>query len=222
MAPAEPEGDAYWQGFTALPAPRPWRRSYPAPMPDGSALWLPIRDLGETAIAGLIANQASFTVLDRLVGWLAAEAAPLAPSIVLGLPTLGHAVAPMLARALGHPGWAAAGYSRKLWYDEALSVPVSSITTPDARRLWLDPRLLPRLAGQRILLVDDVLSTGRSIQAGLALMRTAGLAPVGVGALMTQTERWKTGWDETIPVVRAFSTPLFRRTEEGWKEAAAP
>lgn len=220
MASAEPEGDAYWQDFAERPSPRPWQRAYPAPMPDGSALWLPIRDLGETAVAGLIANQASFAVLDRLVGWLAAEAAPLAPTVVLGLPTLGHAVAPMLARALGHSGWAAAGYSRKLWYDAALSVPVSSITTPDARRLWLDPRLLPRLEGQRILLVDDVLSTGRSIRAGLALMRTAGLAPVGVGALMTQTERWKTGWDETIPVVRAFATPLLRRTEEGWKEAA--
>jgi adenine/guanine phosphoribosyltransferase-like PRPP-binding protein len=211
---------AYWQDFADLPPPRPWRSSYPAAMPDGSALWLPIRELGATAIAGLIANQTSFPVLDRLVGWLAERAAPLAPDIILGLPTLGHAVAPALARALGHPRWAAAGYSRKLWYEDSLSVPITSITTPDHRRLWLDPRLLPWLEGRRILLVDDVLSTGRSIRAGLALMQAAGIAPIGVGTLMTQTERWRDGWNPAIPVVSAFATPLLHRTPQGWTETA--
>lgn len=212
---------AWWQDFAPMPQPGPglatWAERYPARMPDGSALWLPLRDLGATAVAGLIANQASFTVLDRLVAWLADRAAPLGADLVLGLPTLGHAVAAPLARALGHPSWAAAGYSRKLWYDEALSVPITSITTPEQRRLWLDPRLLPLLQNRRILLVDDVLSTGRSIRAGLALLRTAGLAPIGVAALMTQTDRWRDGWDPGLPVVSAFATPLFRRTPAGWE-----
>lgn len=210
----------YWQDFAEMPPPRPWRDSYPAAMPDGSALWLPIRDLGATGVAGLIANQASFPVLDRLVGWLADACAALRPDIVLGLPTLGHAVAPMLARALGHSRWAAAGYSRKLWYQEHLSVQIASITTPDHRRLWLDPRLLPWLEGRRVLLVDDVLSTGRSIRAGLALMRAAGIPPIGVAALMAQTDRWRAGWDASLPVVTAFATPLLHRTPQGWTETA--
>ena len=197
-----------------MPLAQPWRQAYPATMPDGSALWLPLRDLGATAVAGLIANQTSFPVLDRLVGWLAERCAAVQPDIIVGLPTLGHAVAPMLARALGHTRWAAAGYSRKLWYEEALSVPIASITTPDQRRLWLDPRLLPWLRGQRVLLVDDVLSTGRSIRAGLALLGRADIRPIGVAALMAQTDRWREGWPEHLPVLTAFATPLFRRAED--------
>ena len=209
-----PMTETYWQTFVPMPPVAPWRQAYPAAMPDGSALWLPLRDLGATAVAGLIANQTSFAVLDRLVGWLAERCAAVQPDIIVGLPTLGHAVAPMLARALGHTRWAAASYSRKLWYEEALSVPIASITTPDQRRLWLDPRLLPWLRGQRVLLVDDVLSTGRSIRAGLALLKRAGIAPIGVAALMAQTDRWREGWPEHLPVLTAFATPLFRRAED--------
>ena len=213
------EHGAFWQDFAPMPPHQPWRTAYPARMPDGSALWLPLRDLGETAVAGMIANQTSFAVQDRLIAWLAERAAPLQAEIVVGLPTLGHAVAPGLARALGHPRWAAAGYSRKLWYEERLSVSIASITTPDSRRLWLDPRVLAWLHGRRVLLVDDVLSTGRSIRAGLALLAAAGIRPVGVAALMTQTSRWQADWDTTLPVVSAFATPLFHRDANGhWIE----
>jgi adenine/guanine phosphoribosyltransferase-like PRPP-binding protein len=125
----------YWQDFLPAPPPRViWTADYAAPMQDGTALLLPLRDLGETAIAGLIANQAAFRVLDRLTAWLAERVGCFEPEIVLGLPTLGHAVAPALARALGHSNWVPAGFSRKLWYDEALSVAASSITSPQAGR----------------------------------------------------------------------------------------
>jgi adenine/guanine phosphoribosyltransferase-like PRPP-binding protein len=208
----------YWQDFLPAAPPRPiWTDDYAAPMPDGTALLLPLRDLGETAIAGLIANQAAFRVLDRLIAWLAGRVARFAPDIVLGLPTLGHAVAPALARALGHPNWVPAGFSRKLWYDEALSIPATSITSPGAgRRMWLDPRTLGRLQGRRVLLADDVLSTGRSMRAGLALLRQAGITPVAAAALMIQTDRWQADWPPAIPVAGAFATPLFTRHAEGW------
>ena len=62
-----PMTETYWQTFVPMPPVAPWRQAYPAAMPDGSALWLPLRDLGATAVAGLIANQTSFAVLDRLV-----------------------------------------------------------------------------------------------------------------------------------------------------------
>lgn len=218
-APPGPGG--FWQAFAPMPPPRPWRSAFPARMPDGRALWLPLRDLGATAVAGLIANQASFAVLDRLVDWLAAAVRPLDCAVVVGLPTLGHAVAPALARALGQPRWVAAGYSRKLWYEERLSVPIASITSPGERRLWLDPRVLPWLEGRRVLLVDDVISTGQSIRAGLALLAGAGIRPVGAAALMGQTTRWRADWDDALPVVTAFDTPLFRRGMGGsWEESA--
>jgi adenine/guanine phosphoribosyltransferase-like PRPP-binding protein len=208
----------YWQDFTVMPPPQAvWPDAYAAPMPDGRALMLPLRDLGETAVAGLIANQASFLVLDQLAAWLGESVARFEPEVVFGLPTLGHAVAPVLARALGHSNWVPAGFSRKLWYDEALSVPAASITSPMAgRRMWLDPRTIPQLMGRRVLLVDDVMSTGRSMSAGLTLLRAADIQPVAAAVLMIQTDRWQAAWDASVPVSGAFATPLFVRSPDGW------
>jgi adenine/guanine phosphoribosyltransferase-like PRPP-binding protein len=209
----------FWQEFEPAPIEGPtYTDRYPALMPDGRALVLPLRDLGETAVAGLIANQASFAVVDVLAGWMADAAARFAPEIVVGLPTLGHVFGAAVARRLGHPNWVAPGTTRKLWYDEALSVPLSSITAPGAgRRMWLDPRLLPRLRGRRVLLVDDVISTGSSARAGLALLRAAGIAPVAACVGMIQGGRWRADWPAALPVVAAFETPLFVRTAAGWR-----
>lgn len=206
----------FWQRFEAAPEAPPHAESMAVPMPDGSALRLPLRDYGEVAVTGLIVNQASFGVLHALAGWMAEAARPLGAEMVCGLPTLGHAVAPLVAEALGHPNWVAAGYSRKRWYEEALSVPVSSSTTPGERRMWLDPRILGRLAGRRVLLVDDVISTGRSALAGLALLERAGVRPVGLCVAMAQGNGWVPSWPVEVPVVAAFATPLLRRGAGGW------
>ncbi len=216
----------FWQNFAeAGPEPRAWTTHYAAPMPDERRLWLPLRDFGDTAVAGLIANQASFSVLDQLADWIAVRVAPWKTDIVVGLPTLGHTVGAAVARALGHDGWVAPSTTRKRWYNDALSAALSSITSPAiganaGRRMWLDPLLLPRLQGRRVLLVDDVISTGSSALAGLALLRAAGIAPAGLAVAMIQGEAWRDAWPD-VPVVAAFTTPRFRRVPEGWVPIAA-
>jgi adenine/guanine phosphoribosyltransferase-like PRPP-binding protein len=142
--------------------------------------------------------------------------------VVIGLPTLGHTMGQGVARALGHSNWVAPGTTRKLWYDEALSVPTISVTSPQAgRRMWLDPRLLDRLAGKRVLLVDDVICTGTSALAGLALLAAAGIQPVAACVAMAQTDQWRAGWPAAIPMRAAFATPRFRRASGGWLEETA-
>jgi adenine/guanine phosphoribosyltransferase-like PRPP-binding protein len=207
----------FWQAFRA-PAPGggPWRESYAAALPEGLALDLPLRDFADFAVAGLVANQAGFAVTRRLSAWMAEVARPFGAEVVVGLPTLGQVFAPALAEALGHPNWVAPSWSRKRWYEERLSVPVHSITSPAERRLWLDPRLLPRLAGRRVLLVDDVVSTGASARAGLALLATAGVVPVALVVAMAQGDRWQDGWPDALPVRAAFATPIFARAADGW------
>ncbi len=210
----------YWQAFDpAAPVPEVWKDYYAAPMPDGRTLRLPLRDFGTFAVAGLIANQASFAVQDQLAAWTAEAAWPFGADVVVGLPTLGHTVGAAVARALGHAGWVAPSTTRKRWYDDALSVPLGSITAPAtganaARRMWLDPRLLPRLAERRVLLVDDVISTGASARAGLALLQAVGVTPVALAVAMVQGDAWRAGW--TLPVVAAFHTPRFRPVPGGW------
>jgi hypothetical protein len=131
----------------------PRRADALVPMPDGSALRLPLRDYGTIGVTGLIAHQASFAVVRRLAGWMAEAARPFAPEVVVGLPTLGHVFGPLVAEALGHPNWVAPGYSRKLWYEERLSVPLASSTTPVPRRLWLSTRAL--ISRPRLVMFDE-------------------------------------------------------------------
>ena len=219
---------AFWQRFEpAPPGHAAWTDRYPARLPDGRALMLPLRDLGAFAVAGFIANQAAFAVLDQIAAWAAGAAASLEAEVVVGLPTLGHTVGAAVARALGHSNWVAPSTTRKRWYDDALCVPLGSITSPAtganaSRRMWLDPRLLARLQGRRVLLVDDVVSTGQSARAGLALLRKAGVEPVGLAVAMIQGGAWRSDWPATIPVAGAFTTPLFHRVHGGWQPDLAP
>jgi adenine/guanine phosphoribosyltransferase-like PRPP-binding protein len=123
-----------------------------------------------------------------------------------------------VARALGHANWVAPGTSRKLWYEDALSVPLSSITSPTTeRRMWLDPRLVDRMRGKRVLLVDDVISTGASILAGLELLHMVGVRPVAVSVAMLQGDRWRGIVPADLAVEAVFATPLFKGVVGGWQ-----
>ena len=82
---------AYWQHLLAADAPDPagppWRLGYPARLPDGRRLVLPIRALASEprhAVASLLVNQASFEVLEALaVLYVPSDYAIAAPFIVL-------------------------------------------------------------------------------------------------------------------------------------------
>lgn len=221
----------FWQQIYPaghFPAEPPYRELYPASLPDGRQLALPIRTLpdGTGGLASLIVNQASFTVLDAVVGALAPQLEAYRVDVMVGLPTLGLTLAAVLAQRLGHARYVPLGTSRKFWYVDELSVPMSSITTPDARRLYLDPRLLPLIEGRRVALIDDVISTGTSITAGLDLLAVAGVTPVAIGCAMLQSERWRqrecaalSNWQHRT--VRAIETPLLGATADGWIPAGA-
>lgn len=179
---------------------------------------LPIRALPDSdrGVASLILNQASFDVLDALAATVAEGLRAHAPEVIVAVPTLGLPLAEAVARRLGHPRMVPLGNSRKFWYDDALSVPMSSITTPGGgKRLYLDPRMLPLLDGRRVAVVDDVLSTGSSIAAVLDVLALAGVVPVALGAAMLQGESWA-GKVGDMPVCAAFRTPILARDGAGW------
>ena len=151
---------------------------FPATLRDGRQILLPIRPFpdGKRALASLIINQASFAVQDAIAEGLAAELAPLGPEVIIGLPTLGLTVASAVARKLGHARYVPLGTSRKFWYDDDLSIPLSSITSPShSKRLYVDPRMLPLLENSRVALVDDVTSSGVSMAAGIDLLAACGI-----------------------------------------------
>lgn len=201
---------------------------YVAVLEDGRQLRLPIRVLadGDRALASLIVNQASFAVLDALAESLADRIRPLEIDIVAGLPTLGLTLAAAVAQKLGHQRYVPLGTSRKFWYRDDLSVALSSITTPtQQKRLYIDPRMLPLLQGRRVALIDDVISSGASIVAGLDLLTACGIEPAAIGAAMLQSERWRESLAAAGPqwaarIVGVFATPILERNAAGrWQTA---
>lgn len=222
----------YWQQFVdgdaVAGATAPWRLAYPARLPDGRVLMLPIRRLASDprhAVASLIANQASLEVVEqlgRLLGeGLARALASQPPVQVVGLPTLGLAFAAAAARHLGLARYVPLGTSRKFWYDDALSAPVQSITSPAAgKRLYLDPNLRPLVCGARVVLVDDTVSTGTTLAAAWDLLQAAGAEVVGCGVVMRQGQRWvgQLGAERAARLVGVFDSPLLQQGPGGWVE----
>ncbi|MBB2755284.1 UNVERIFIED_ORG: adenine/guanine phosphoribosyltransferase-like PRPP-binding protein [Rhizobium aethiopicum] len=222
----------FWQEFHppgTFAAAGEFTSFYVAVLEDGRQLRLPIRVLadGEHALASLIVNQASFAVLDTLAESLAEKIRPMCIDVVAGLPTLGLTLAAAVAQKLGHHRYVPLGTSRKFWYRDELSVALSSITTPtQQKRLYIDPRMLPLLIGRRVALIDDVISSGASITAGLHLLMGCGIEPAAIGAAMLQSDRWRESLAATGPqwiarTVGVFATPILERNATGrWTPSA--
>ncbi|MGV8955601.1 MAG: phosphoribosyltransferase [Cypionkella sp.] len=225
------EPHQFWQGIdppaTHDAAAPDFADSYPATLPDGSQLLLPLRVLpgdGNAAVASLIVNQASFAVEDALAAAMTDLVAPLAPEVIVGVPTLGLPLANNLARRLGHARMVALGTSRKFWYRDDLSAPLTSITSPThAKTIFLDPRSLPLLAGRRVVVVDDVISSGTSMAAVLRLLAVAGIEPVAIAVAMLQGSHWQGALGENRDkIVAPLTSPRFARTDAGrWVPAEA-
>lgn len=202
-----------------------WADFYPATLPDGRQLPLPIRVLpgdGSAAVASLTINQASFAVEDALSAAMAEILLAYEPDVIIGVPTLGLPLANNVARRLGHTRMVALGTSRKFWYRDELSAPMSSITSPTHQKtIFLDPRTLPLLENKRVIVVDDVISSGTSMAAVLHLLKGADIAPVAIAAAMLQGTRWHeplVEWQDRI--VAPLASPRLQRTESGrWKPA---
>lgn len=225
---ALPHYDARWLSANASPpsAQESFDTHYPVRLADGSVLELPIRALpgGDRAIALLMSNQTPFAVEDALLPLLARQARQLAPQAIVGVPTMGLDYARRVARELDHAHYAALGLSRKFWYDEALSERLFSSTSPGQKKsIYLDPALVSRVKGQRVLLVDDVINTGVSAAAAIRLLQRAGAEVTGLLVVLTEGHAWRdtlrqldADWPGRVHSIGHI--PLFSRTPEGrWR-----
>ena len=70
--------------------------------------------------------------------------------------------------------WVLARKSAKLYMKDVLSVEVQSITTAAKQVLYLDGEHAAMMKGKRILIIDDVISTGESLHAIETLVEKAG------------------------------------------------
>ena len=86
----------------------------------------------------------------------------------------GIPIAHEMARQAGDATYFVARKAPKLYMRDLFEVSVRSITTDREQHLYLDGNDAKKMKGKRILLVDDVISTGESLAALEALVEKAG------------------------------------------------
>ncbi len=93
---------------------------------------------------------------------------------------------------------------KKLYMTNPTRVDVKSITTENVQTLYLDEDDIEAIRGRRLLLVDDVISTGESMRALEALAEKAGANIVGRAAVLAEGDA-----AERQDIVYLSPLPLF-------------
>ena len=95
-----------------------------------------------------------------------------------------------MARQSGKP-YIVARKATKLYMLEPFGVEVKSITTDRVQHLYLDKSEADQLKGKRVIVVDDVISTGESLKAVETLCEEAGANVVGRMAILAEGDAAK-------------------------------
>lgn len=91
-----------------------------------------------------------------------------------------------MARLAGNQKYFLARKKAKLYMRDVFEVEVKSITTEGVQKLYLDGLDADLMKGKRILLVDDVISTGESMAALEKLVEKAGGTVCGRAAILAE------------------------------------
>ena len=94
--------------------------------------------------------------------------------IVLTAESKGLQLAHVVARELGHHFYAVCRKSKKLYMQDGIETSVQSITTGEVQKLYLSKHDADLLAGKRVAIVDDVVSTGGSLKGLEKIVHLAG------------------------------------------------
>ena len=116
-----------------------------------------------------------------------------------------------MARQAGDEKWLLARKGVKLYMKDVLSVEVRSITTDHVQKLYIDGADAQRMKGRRILIVDDVISTGESLHAMEALVQKAGGIVAGRMAILAEGDAQARGdirYLEKLPLFHPDGTPI--------------
>ncbi len=175
---------------------------------------VPIAD--DLAIALLITVDHGVRFAEQAGAELAELLAPYGPDVVVSVATMGIPLAIEVTRALGLDDYLILQKTPKIHLQDAISEPVTSITTGAPQKLLFDRARVSAVAGRRVAVVDDVISTGASVRAALNILRRVGAEPVVIGAMLTEASIWRQALGEDAALVHALGgIPVFRREGSG-------
>jgi adenine/guanine phosphoribosyltransferase-like PRPP-binding protein len=171
----------------------------------GETFRLPIVQLdANTAIAHLLVIDMGIRFGELVGKAMSQRFARLKPEIVVGSATLGIPVAIEVSRYLGLDRYVILQKSPKFSLSDALSEEVKSITTPLPQRLLLDRKSISVIQGRRVLVVDDVVTTGSSLAAAIRLVRRAGGHVIGAGVVLTEGHAWRAALGEDANLIEGL------------------
>ena len=116
-----------------------------------------------------------------------------------------------MARLAGNQKYFLARKAPKLYMTGVLDVKVRSITTAKEQHLYMDVADAAQMKGKRILVVDDVISTGESLRALEQLVEEAGGIVCGRMAILAEgdaQERPDLIYLEKLPLFNAAGQPI--------------
>jgi len=178
---------------------------------------LPVVALSDTLSLALLITVDMGVEFMRVAGNELAELLrPYDVDIVATVATMGIPVATEVTRALGLDQYVILHKTPKIHLADAIAEPVRSITTNADQRLLFDRARIPAVAGKRVAIVDDVVSTGASTGAAIRLLRSIGADVVAVGTLVTEASVWETSLgDDASRVMALGQIPVFHPGENG-------
>ena len=120
----------------------------------------------------------------------ARELLKIAPEFdyVLTAETKGIPLVHEMGRQRGDSKYIVARKSKKLYMRNPFYVEVQSITTEAKQKLYLDEEDVKIMQGKKVLIVDDVISTGKSLEALEDLAEHCGANIVGQMAILAEGE----------------------------------
>ena len=170
---------------------------------------LPLCPLNENLMIGafVIMGDPELTVA------CAAELLKLAPEYdyLISAEAKGIPLAHEMARQHGDKKYMVARKGVKLYMTGVFEAKVRSITTEKEQTLYLDTADAALMKGKRILVVDDVVSTGESLYALQELVKQAGgeiVANVTILAEGDAANRTDIKYLEKLPLFRTDGTPI--------------
>ncbi len=116
-----------------------------------------------------------------------------------------------MARIAGDKKYLLARKAPKLYMTGVFGVEVNSITTEGTQHLYLDTADAELMKGKRILIVDDVISTGESLRAMEELVAQAGGIVCGKMAILAEgdaIDRDDLIYLEELPLFDADGNPI--------------
>ena len=162
---------------------------------------------------------ASFVILGdaELVNYAAAAIAPKINGVdlIVTAEAKGIPLAQQLATELAIPRYVVLRKSKKPYMGHTLHQQVKSITTDSKQVLYLDQANRTLLQGKKVAIVDDVISTGNSVEAMTALVQQAGARVMRTAAILAEGDA-----AQRDNIIYLNTLPLFTRTGEGYTTQA--